>query len=174
MIVADRTNYPMGRRGFSIWDNHKRDTKFLDSGYFKDYGAWHPGEDWNDKRGGNSDWGAPVFAVANGVIEARGHYPVWGNILLIKHILPDGRPFWSQYAHLMYINNELQVGDQVLIDEVVGSVGRGENNKFYAHLHWEIRTKSKSANYWPGANKQVVLDAYTAPLEFVDRYRNGV
>lgn len=100
----------------------------------------HPGQDFNKNCGGDCDLGEPVYAVANGiVVDSENYPPVWGNIILIEHTLPDGNKVWSQYAHLQ---NRL-VGKDTTVEKgaQIGTIGKGYNNIYYAHLHFEIRTQ---------------------------------
>ncbi|MFH1086584.1 MAG: M23 family metallopeptidase, partial [Chloroflexota bacterium] len=110
-----------------------------EEGYFDLTGFWHTGEDWNDLRGGDSDLGAPVYAVANGRVETSRFYTgSWGSIVLIEHLLPDGRQVWSQYAHLK--ERLVTKGDVVRRGQQIGTIGKGGADQYSAHLHFEIRT----------------------------------
>jgi murein DD-endopeptidase MepM/ murein hydrolase activator NlpD len=61
----------------------------------------HLGEDWNDKNGGNSDLGHPVFAVSLGeVIFAGDGGPGWNGIVVLRHRPPIGEDVFSFYGHL--------------------------------------------------------------------------
>ena len=67
----------------------------------------HCGEDWNGEGGGNTDYGDPVFSIADGVVTAAGDYgSSWGNIITIEHYIqgatdPNYEIIESQYAHLI-------------------------------------------------------------------------
>lgn len=118
--------------------------KFLDQEYLRIVGSQHPGCDINGNNGGNTDFGQPVYAIHKGVVVDATFYPVWGNIVKIYH--PDAG-IWSVYAHL----NEMLVkkGDKVSGRTRIGGIGRGENNVYLAHLHFEIRVKDLPTNIWP-------------------------
>ena len=59
----------------------------------------HSGEDWNGVRGGDSDLGEPIYAMANGwVSEAEDQGGGWCNVVRIVHLV-DGVFFESIYAH---------------------------------------------------------------------------
>src|SRR5690606_26302707 len=64
----------------------------------------HLGSDWNGVRGGNSDLGDPVFAVADGrVLDTTDHGGGWGNVVRVAHLVRDEegvRVVESLYAHL--------------------------------------------------------------------------
>lgn len=122
-------------------------TGFCDPGYLAATGSVHTGADWNDTRGGNSDLGAPVFAIADGVVTSAQYHQVWGNIVLIQHA---SLGIWSQYAHL----NEMMVrpGEQVNLGDQIGTIGRGAGNRYIAHLHFEIRHVDLPPGAWPSTS----------------------
>jgi GH25 family lysozyme M1 (1,4-beta-N-acetylmuramidase) len=139
--------------------------------YYNRFGAWHTGEDWNGTGMGNSDLGDPVYAVANGIVKTVDYYqPSWGNVVLIEHKMPNGDKVWSQYAHLRDVHvredEEIERGHQI------GTIGRGHDDKWWAHLHFEIRRQDLAANAW-NMTKQQVLDRYYHPSEFIRANRPG-
>ncbi len=130
-------------------------------------GQYHPGVDFNDWGGCDHDWGAPVYAIANGkVVYARSAGHTWGNIALIKHTLPDGTPVWSQYAHLKDLATKkdasVRRGDQI------GTVGKGGWK--CAHLHFEIRKTDLAADSWNISNINVVRSNYHDPMIFIRQH----
>lgn len=144
----------------------------VDPAYRQSYNCWHPGEDWNGVQGGNTDLGAPVYAVAHGRVVTSKPYRTWGNIVLIEHRLPWGQTVWSQYAHLK--DRLVQPGDVVRRGTQIGAIGRGDRDQFVAHLHFEIRTKDLPANKWWGntpADREKVLQAYAHPTNFITTNR---
>lgn len=135
----------------------------------------HCGEDWNYTSGGNTDYGKPVYATANGVVVNAGHYGSgWGNIVMIKHFIPGaGNPNYrfvtSTYAHLA--DFAVSPGDVVVRGEPIGSVGDADG-KYYAHLHFEMRwdhTLSPTANagYHCYGSSSGTFD----PTDFIDSHR---
>jgi len=127
-------------------------------------GRWsvHPGIDLNLRTGGDSDLGQPVFAALAGVVTVAGHYRVWGNIVLIAH-----GGIWTQYAHL----NEIDVkpGERVRQDDIIGTIGKGDGNRFWAHLHYEVRGVNLPADHWPGRDRDGVAACYLDPVEIMRR-----
>jgi len=113
-------------------------------------GSWHPGEDWNIPGAGNNDLGEPVYTIGHGQVVFSGWNSALGNVILVKHRLPDGVYIWSQYAHLD--RRLVQAGDIVWRRQQIGTVGRGPNNRFAAHLHFEIRREDLPYNAWPRTN----------------------
>src|SRR5262245_5899247 len=46
----------------------------------------HLGSDWNGVRGGDTDLGDPVYAVADGVVSSAAHEGEgWGNVVRVVH-----------------------------------------------------------------------------------------
>ena len=137
-------------------------------GYYTSRGflSYHPGEDWNGLKGGNSDLGAPVYAIGNGYITfARDARMGWGNVVLIRHIfMENGRLQMvdSMYAHLDKIL--VREGQQITRGQQVGTIGTNRG-MYIAHLHFEIR---KNLNI--GINRSAFkrdLTNYYRPGEFI-------
>ena len=169
--------FPVGPRGASsVFNTHKVDTVLNDPGYFKDWKAWHPGEDWNGKSGGNTDLGHPVYAISNGRVVDFGNYePYWGKIILLEHALPDGSRVWSQYAHLDRIMVQRK-GQQIRRGQQIGTIGKGGSKAtWYAHLHFEIRRKNLPIDNWRPivSDKRQVIANYHNPQSFINARRPG-
>lgn len=100
----------------------------------------HLGSDWNDVRGGDSDLGAPVTAVAAGrVVEAADLGGGWGNVVRVVHRVRDGgriRAVESVYAHLDRI--DVAAGALVARGQAIGTIGTA-SGRYRAHLHLELR-----------------------------------
>ncbi len=100
----------------------------------------HLGSDWNDVHGGDSDKGAPVYAVALGrVTVAEDFGGGWGNVVRVAHRVRDGRQVHeveSLYAHLDTI--EVAVGAAVTRGQRIGTIGTA-HGRYGAHLHFELR-----------------------------------
>ncbi len=175
--VVDGFDPPVGDRAASAWHAYKCDTVLCDEAYHADpqLRAWHPGEDWNGVGGGDTDLGDPIFAAGHGRVVAAGHFtPSWGNVVLVEHRLPDGTAIWSQYAHLDTV--EVAEGDIVARGQRVGTLGKGANNVWKAHLHFEIRLTELPANNWRPMvdDRDQVLAHYAAPRGFIDARRPGM
>jgi len=100
---------------------------------------YHIGEDFN-VGGGNEDLGFPVVAIGTGEVLYAGRVGTGlGNIVVLRHRLPEGSEVCSRSAHL----NEIDVvrGQTVEIGDVIGTVGKSGNESdpnFYAHLHLDL------------------------------------
>lgn len=172
----------------------KIDVTFCDTGYATGYGnpkSWmvgcqHPGWDWNLVTGGDSDLGYPLKMSVPGTIRFAGFNTSasWGGIVLlradewVRQYFEDNLKvkipvLERQMAHLSKIC--VRAGMRVEAGEVVGSIGKGKNNAFLAHLHEEWRKAELAPDDWNVKNKQVVLATRIDPaivygsLQFDDR-----
>lgn len=145
---------------------------FLDK--MKD-GTFHPGYDFNNPRGGNSDLGAPICVCADGINEySKDDKTGFGKHIYIKHELPSGVIVYSHYAH-----NEVnlsQKGDRVSCGQRIcscGYSGRYEGNWWTSHLHFEICREALirefGFNFWPkGWSKEKIEKYYYDPIKFIE------
>jgi murein DD-endopeptidase MepM/ murein hydrolase activator NlpD len=174
--VVDGFDFPCWKDVADPYRDYKIDADLCDPGYFKLFkGVWHPGEDWNGKGGGNTDLGDPIHAIAHGVVVTAKYFASsWGNVVLIRHALPDGSSVWSQYAHL----NEIQVteGDVVNRGQQVGTLGKGAPKaNMKAHLHFELRMTDLRPDNWSPMvrDKGQVQEHYAVPKEYIAARRPG-
>ncbi len=183
ILISDGFDYPVGSRSHNadVFKTHKVDTELVDPAYYKSFKAWHPGEDWNGRGGGDTDLGDPIYAISHGRVVEFGDYPPsWGNIVLIEHALPDGSRVWSQYAHLDRILVK-RVGQTVRRGQQIGTMGKGAKTDKYprgrwiAHLHFEIRRKRVPINNWRPMvlNRGEILFNYHRPQSFINARRPG-
>ena len=137
--------------------------------------VFHPGEDWNGDNGGDTDLGDPVYAVSDGsVVSSDEHGPGWGNIILVAHDLSIGGTVWSQYAHLL--DRLVETGTTVVRGQQIGTIGKGHENEYWAHLHFEIRKLDMVPDAWPTSwptawTQEQVLAAYYDPSEYISANR---
>jgi murein DD-endopeptidase MepM/ murein hydrolase activator NlpD len=98
--------------------------------------GYHLGNDWTGDGDDNADRGAPVHAIAAGiVIDARDIGYAWGNIVRIAH----GCGVESVYAHLERI--EITTGTTVERGQRIGTIGDADGEYTDAHLHLELRDR---------------------------------
>lgn len=96
----------------------------------------HLGADWNGVRGGDSDRGDPVRAVADGIVTfAADAGAGWGNVVRVVHRTRQGS-VESLYAHLERI--DVEPGQALRRGEVLGTIGDA-GGRYLPHLHFEIR-----------------------------------
>ena len=108
--------------------------------------------------------------MADGVVVASLYSPEsWGNIIMVRHDnVPGYGTLWSQYAHLR-TRSAIPVGDPVAQGKVLGTVGKGADDRFYAHLHAELRRADLPATYWPGNSHAKVRAGYIDPRDIIGR-----
>jgi murein DD-endopeptidase MepM/ murein hydrolase activator NlpD len=138
----------------------------LDQWRIKCYGVdWsrmlHTGEDWYrlDYLTANSA-GTPVYAVADGVVVRHSpgiSYP--GNVVVVRHALPDGRSIYSMYGHVsnvsVVVGDIVRRGQQIATIFNQGYVGRtpSQHPSWDSHLHFEMRWIQDAGNiYESGTN----------------------
>ena len=156
--VADGFDHPIG----------KPDAE----GYYMARGflSYHPGEDWNGVKGGNSDLGAPVYAIGDGYVTfAMDARMGWGNVVLVRHAyVENGKTQFadSMYAHLNTIL--VKKGQAVSRGQQVGTIGTNRG-MYKAHLHFEIRK-----NLYIGINRSAFakdFSNYFRPGQFIAQRR---
>jgi hypothetical protein len=177
VATADRFDAPVGteaeRNSAQIWPGYWVDA----TGFAKRYnatGAWsiHTGGDLNlNSPHFDSDAHANCYAPANGLVRIAQTYPVWGNIIVLEHVLPDGAKVWSRLAHLEALN--VKAGDVVQRGQLIGRIGNAAGRYAY-HLHYDLAKidLSQTPTHWPGDNKPAVLAAYFDPRQFTLAHRN--
>lgn len=127
----------------------------------------HLGEDWNGKRGGNTDFGDPVYAIAKGKVSfAQDIKGGWGNVIRIVHTFPSGRQVESLYAHCDEIF--VKEGDTINKGIKIGTIGTA-NGQYPAHLHFEIRDVIGMPI---GRGYSLNKNGYLNPSKFIYRNRN--
>jgi len=146
---------------------------------------YHMGEDWNGKCGGDSDEGAPLFALADGEISFldNGIFGGQGKRLYIRYAIPysyapNGVMLMdSGYLHLKDIASGLAFQSQVVRGQTVGTLGKTATTSISAHLHWHMywnASLDSSANpYKPVLSKADALK-YRAPSLIVDDRRDEI
>jgi murein DD-endopeptidase MepM/ murein hydrolase activator NlpD len=91
----------------------------------------HRGVDFNP---GN---GAPIFAIADGVVTAAEFGGGYGQYVYVEHRI-NGQSILSVYAHMQRNSSPLNVGDTVQVGDFIGLVGN-TGTSTGPHLHLEIR-----------------------------------
>ncbi|WP_081605011.1 M23 family metallopeptidase [Leptospira alstonii] len=125
---------------------------------------FHLGEDWNAI--GRNDYGDPVYAVSHGIVKFAGEEgPGWGNVIIVTHLLPDGKRINSLYAHLSKMN--VSKGDRVRKGKVIGKIGDA-NRRYGPHLHFEMRDDFFLPT-GPGYSRNP--SGYLNPKEFIRDHR---
>ena len=131
--TAKRMDVPMGSENGALVYNAQKFWEMNDA-----RGGHHTGDDLNGIGGMNTDLGDPVYAAGDGLVVYAGEpSPGWGNIVVLAHLDPDGKPIHTMYAHLLAIKTTLD--SLVARGEVIGTVGTAGGH-YPAHLHFEARS----------------------------------
>lgn len=135
-------------------------------------GYWHTGVDMNLRgTARDGDLNAGVFAIADGVVSFAGigAGTSWGNLICIEH---NALNIGSRYAHL----NKIFVGrgEKVQAGQLIGTLGKGYQNKWVAHLHFDIYVLGKLPNpsWWCtryGA-KSEVTNIFLNPMTIFEKF----
>lgn len=147
------------------------------AGYYKARGLRlrsppHFGEDWNGRRGGDTDLGDPVYSVADGVVTfAHNVRQGWGNVVLIRHAYRDpasGQVKFidSLYGHLHTIM--VKTGQGVKRGQQIGTIG-SNFGMYPAHLHFEMRHNIHIGMARNGVPSDYVN--WADPTQFITKYR---
>lgn len=98
----------------------------------------HLGSDWNGVGGGNTDFGDPIHAIADGVVTSSREFGGgWGLVVRIAHPIHGGC-VESLYAHLS--ESAVVRGQRVQRGERIGAMGDA-GGIYSAHLHFELRAR---------------------------------
>lgn len=81
--------------------------------------------------------GAPIFAIATGVVVAAEFGRGYGQYVYIEHEI-NGQTVLSVYAHMQGGSSPLDVGDQIEVGDFIGLVGN-TGTSTGPHLHLEVR-----------------------------------
>lgn len=173
--VTDGYDSPIGtseeRNGSQVWPGHWVDPNPYLNFYTLPNGsqAYHTGSDLNlNVPAWDSDKGAPVYAIANGLVTFAGVLGgSWGNVIVIRHTQPDGRVVHSRYAHLATMLTPANT--QVTRGQKIATIGQPAGGGAF-HLHFDISTSGilqTQPGDWPGTNKDRVLQNYVNPLDFI-------
>lgn len=154
-LIADSFDYPVGKPDGEGYYNAQSFRKNN-----------HLGDDWNGFGGGNSDFGDPVYCIANGRVSyADDNGSGWGNVVRIVHHLPNGEKVESLYAHfdIMLVKQDEWIEKGVQI----GTIGDA-NGVYPAHLHFEIR---KDLSLPIGGGYSGNADGFIDPTAYIQTHR---
>jgi murein DD-endopeptidase MepM/ murein hydrolase activator NlpD len=132
-------------------------------------GSWaiHTGLDLNlNSPRFDADAHSPVYAAENGVVEFSEKLPVWGSVIVLKHIDEARHPLWTRYAHV----EQLLVAKDNLVarGQQLARVGNADG-RYHYHLHYDIAKidLGEKPGDWPGDRLSQVLRDYIDPLDFM-------
>jgi 4-aminobutyrate aminotransferase-like enzyme/murein DD-endopeptidase MepM/ murein hydrolase activator NlpD len=92
-----------------------------------------------------ADAGTPVHAPIDGTVHAfsyNGAALDYGGVIILRHSIDDGTPFYSLYGHLSRASLEgLSIGQAIAAGDVFASLGAPhENGGWTPHLHLQLFT----------------------------------
>ena len=85
--------------------------------------------------------GAPIFAIADGVVTASEFGGGYGQYVYLEHDI-NGRSVLTVYAHMQRGSGPLRVGDVVQVGDFIGLVGN-TGISTGPHLHFEVRIEGE-------------------------------
>ncbi|GAB4296487.1 MAG: DUF5930 domain-containing protein [Roseovarius sp.] len=103
------------------------------SGFGMRWGRMHKGTDFA------GDYGAPIYATADGVVTHAGWESGYGRLVTIKHDFG----FETRYAHMSRIR--VKKGQRVSRGDRIGDMG-SSGRSTGTHLHYEVRIDGKAVN----------------------------
>jgi len=143
-------------------------------GYYKARGfrpGGHVGEDWDGVRGGDTDFGDPIYSVGDGIVVfAHDVHLGWGNVVIVRHAYREGgnvKYIDALYGHL----NKMLVGrgQRVSRGQQIATMGTA-HGQYDAHLHFEIR---KNLEIGMSRSKfQKDFNNYYDPTQFINSHRH--
>ena len=165
IIIAEKFAYPIGKTEAITQNKDKKDDWYNAQDFTVNN---HLGEDWNANSGGNTDCGAAVYAAASGTIVFAENAGVgWGNVVIIEHILPDGKKVQTLYGHLQEV---LKTSGDVKLREQIGTIGNADG-KYLCHLHFELRDEDCPMWNQAGAGYSAERKGWLDPSNFIDARR---
>ena len=146
-------------------------------GYYKSRGIRlrpppHFGEDWNGRKGGDTDLGDPVYAIADGIVTfAYNVGTSWGNIVIVRHAYRDTAS--GKVKFIDTLNGHLQkimVRTRQAVKRGQQIATLGNNFGMYpAHLHFEIRHDITIGMMRTAAPTDLIH--WADPSQFINKYR---
>lgn len=163
MNLADGFDFPVGKPNAD--------------GYYKARGLrlrapQHFGEDWNGRKGGNSDLGDPVYAVADGIVTlAANVHTGWGNVVLTRHAYRE--PTSGEVKYIDTLNGHLhkimvKTGQTIKRGQQIGTIGTNFG-MYPAHLHFEMRHDITIGMF--RSNVPSDLNHWADPTQFINAHR---
>ena len=146
-------------------------------GYYKSRGLRlrtppHFGEDWNGRKGGDSDLGDPVYAIADGIVTfAYNVGAAWGNIIIVRHAFREAATGKVQFIDALNGHLEkilVKTGQAVKRGQQIATLGNNFG-MYPAHLHFEIRHDITIGMMRTNAPSD--MTHWADPSEFINQHR---
>jgi len=152
--------------------NAKIDVVYMDRFYPPKLGI-HTGWDINGVGGGNTDLRMPFRTIYDGkVVFATDltRFGSWGGLIVVYH---EALKIWSRYGHHQAGTRKVKVGDELDGNQVLAGIGRGRNDVFFAHLHFDIFKRLPPNNdwgYWPMNDLDALDSVFLDPRDLFDKF----
>ena len=171
--ISDGFDYPVGETGY-VTEDHDGDGWYnaQDFGFPNpDFGnKLHLGEDWNGEGDRDIDCCESVYAVSRGtIVYAEDAGSRWGNVIIIRHDLPDGTQVESLYGHLQSMTKTTGTVER---RKQIGTIGK--DGWPSCHLHFEIRFSNCPSWGTPGPGYNYDTTGWTDPSDFINAHRPNV
>ncbi|MCB0216409.1 MAG: M23 family metallopeptidase [Chloroflexi bacterium] len=157
---VDRLDFPVGAP-----DGAGFEARWIYGRFSRRYDKYHAGEDWVLRSG--DSLGQPVQAIGHGRVTYADPYG-WGAtdkaVVIVEHVLPDGRRLLSFYGHMEPSSVTLRPGACLRRGDPVGRIGKPRGRP---HLHFELRDhlpNQPGPGYWPSDPS---LAGWHAPSELI-------
>jgi hypothetical protein len=160
LATATRFDFPLGNENGAFAYNAQRFTENR-----------HLGDDLNGIGGENSDFGDPIFAVADGrVLLARDGGPGWGNVVIVLHAYEENGERKYVQSYYGHVETMLVTPQQdVLRGQQIATVGNA-NGQYLAHLHFEMRN---FITPFIGPGYRQNTRGWINPSEFIAKHRGA-
>lgn len=132
-------------------------------------GLYHMGID----AGSELDAGAPVYAVADGIVREAEERSQFGLVILIEHQLSNGSSVVSLYGHLDPTLIQVSPGQTVSAGDVIGVLGTTETNGgWVVHLHFGIHKAAYTGDwvYYGHVHDPVTAEDWYDPETFIPKH----
>lgn len=172
--IADAFRYPVTTDGLATGSHY-----IISQGYDNDVN--HDGIDFDYA------CGDAIYAVADGIVTEStlnesvgpdGRKRGYGNLIRIKHVLPNGDIRFSQYGHLE--ERWVEKDDVVHYGQQIGTMG-STGHSTGCHLHFQIITEDRrGCGYYPGAcgsiwvTEESYWETFLDPIAFIESHRQPV
>lgn len=158
--TATRFDFPLGNENGAFAYNAQRFTENR-----------HLGDDLNGIGGENSDFGDPIYAVADGhVLLARDGGPGWGNVIIVLHAYEENGARKYVQSYYGHVEKMLVVAPQdVRRGQQIATVGNA-NGQYLAHLHFEMR---EFITPFVGPGYRQDTRGWINPSEFIAKHRGA-
>jgi hypothetical protein len=155
--LVDNVIYPVGT--WQIATHHGEDLG----------GLYHMGVDV----GADGGSGAPVYAIANGIVREAQQRSQFGLVVLIEHFTAAGSSYVSLYGHLDPTVVVVVPGQIVATGDTIGQLGTAENNGGWTpHLHFGIHKSAYTGDwvYYGHVHDSATADEWYDPETFISEH----